>query len=377
MREGALAPGLFGASSPPVGLDIGTDQVRAAQIRPSGTGFTLVAYGSVPLPYGAVVEGEIVDPVAVSSAIRSLWKQAGLRSKEVCVGVSNQKVVVRLVDLPFMAPDELAGAVQYQAQDYVPIPIEGAVLSYEKIGEYMTPSDEHMMEILLVAAQREMISSVVSAVESAGLKLMQVDVTAFALARALLDSDPALFSDEDQGSVIGMIQITSGLTNIAVVERGVPRFTRVSSIGANHFTQAVANVLNMTFDEAQIIKDRVGLPVGDVEDVPVEGVDPEMVHRAREAMGHEASRFIAEIRRSLDYYLTQTTSAQTIKRIVLSGSGAQMEDLAAYLERALQTQVIIGDPLARVSASGAVERAVLADRTGCAAAVGLAMGGAE
>lgn len=377
MREDALAPGLFGASSPPVGLDIGTDHVRAAQVRPSGAGFTLVSYGSVPMPYGAVVEGEVVDPPAVSTAIRELWKRAGIRSKDVSIGVSNQKVVVRLVDLPFMDEAELAGAIQYQAQDYIPIPIEGAILSHEKIGEYVTPSDEHMMEVLLVAAQRDMISNAVAAVEGAGLRLSQVDLTAFALARALLSPDADILPEDDVGSATGLIQFTSGLTNIAIVERGVPRFTRVSALGANQFTQAVANVLNITFDEAEAIKLRVGLLSGDASETQVEGLDPETVRLAREALDREASRFIAEVRRSLDYYLTQTTQVQTIKRILLSGSGAKMEDLASYLERGLQTQVITGDPLARITASGAVEQAVLADRTGCAAAIGLAMGGVE
>ncbi len=372
-----MAPGLFGASSPPVGLDIGTDHVRAAQVRPSGAGFTLVSYGSVPMPYGAVVEGEVVDPPAVSTAIRELWKRAGIRSKDVSIGVSNQKVVVRLVDLPFMDEAELAGAIQYQAQDYIPIPIEGAILSHEKIGEYVTPSDEHMMEVLLVAAQRDMISNAVAAVEGAGLRLSQVDLTAFALARALLSPDADILPEDDVGSATGLIQFTSGLTNIAIVERGVPRFTRVSALGANQFTQAVANVLNITFDEAEAIKLRVGLLSGDASETQVEGLDPETVRLAREALDREASRFIAEVRRSLDYYLTQTTQVQTIKRILLSGSGAKMEDLASYLERGLQTQVITGDPLARITASGAVEQAVLADRTGCAAAIGLAMGGVE
>ena len=374
-----MAPVTLGAVPPPVGLDIGTDHVRAAFIKPSGSGFTLVGYGSVPMPFGAVVEGEIVDPQAVSSAIKELWKRAGIRSKDVAIGVSNQKVVVRLIDLPFMEKDELAGAIQYQAQDYIPIPVDEAILSYERIGDYMTPSDEHMMEVLLVAAQRDMINQAVSAVQGAGLKLAQIDITAFALVRSLLGPVTSVLPDEfeAQGAATGLIHITSGLTNIVVVERGVPRFTRVSSLGANQFTQAVANVLNLTFDEAEELKLRVGLPRVDGQPVAVPGLDAEVARAAQEALEREANKFIAEVRRSLDYYLTQATQAQTIKRIVLAGSGAELRDLGAYLEKGLQTQVIVGDPLTRIQATGAVEQAVLADRTGCAAAVGLALGGVE
>ncbi|MCL2503549.1 MAG: pilus assembly protein PilM [Coriobacteriia bacterium] len=373
-----MAPGLFGSALPPVGLDIGAQYVRAASVKPSSGGtFTLTAYGAVPMPYGAVVEGEIVDPAAVTAAIRDLWKRAGIRSKDVATGVSNQKVVVRLVDLPFMEAGELAGAIQYQAQDYIPIPIEGAILSHEKIGEYVTPSDEHMMEVLLVAAQRDMISAAVSAVTGAGLTLKQIDVGTFALARALLPPDASVMPEDAQGAATGIIQVTSGLTNIAVVERGVPRFTRVSAIGGNQFTQAVANALGVTFDEAEAIKLRVGLSSNDGVDMPVEGMDPEMVRVAREVLGKEASKFIAEVRRSLDYYLTQAVQVQTIRRILLLGTGMKMDDLARYLEKGLQTQIVAADPLSRVRASGAVEQAVLADRAGCAVAIGLAMGGVD
>ncbi len=316
-----MAPVSFGAVPPPVGLDIGTDHVRAALIKPSGSGFTLAAYGAVTVPFGAVVEGEIVDPHAVGAAIKELWKTAGIRSKEVAIGVSNQKVVVRLIDLPFMEKDELAGAIQYQAQDYIPIPVEEAILSYERIGDYMTPADEHMMEVLLVAAQRDMISSAVAAVEAAGLRLAQIDVTAFALVRSLLGPVASVLPDEldEQGSATALIHITSGLTNIAVVERSVPRFTRASALGGNQFTQAIANVLNLTFDEAETLKIRVGLPSLDGTAMAPAGVDPETARVAQEALEREANKFIAEVRRSLDYYLTQATQVRTIKRIVLAG----------------------------------------------------------
>jgi len=370
-----LAPVSFGAPAPPVGLDIGTDYIRAAQIKSTGAGFVLVNYGSVAMPFGAVVEGEIVDPDAVSGAIRELWKRHGFRVSDVAIGVSNQKVVVRLIDLPFMERDELEGAIQYQAQDYIPIPVEEAIIDFQIIGDYMTPTDEHMMELLLVAAQRDMIQTAVAAVEGAKLRLAQVDVTAFALVRSLLGTTPSWFADEggNAGEALGIVHMTAGLTNIAVVERGIPRFTRVSGLAGNQFTQAVANVLNLTFDEAEDLKNVAGLP--NIDGSTGADAVPENVKTAQEALEREANKFIAEVRRSLDYYLTQATQVRTIKRIYLTGTGSQLKNLPSYLEKGLQTQVVLGDPLSHVTASGAVEQAVLADRMGCAPAIGLALGG--
>jgi type IV pilus assembly protein PilM len=377
LREDALAPVSFGAPIPPVGLDIGTDFIRAAQVKASGTDNSLTAYGLIPMPLGAVVEGEVVDPESVSMAIKELWHRSGIRNKTVAVGVSNQKVVVRLIDLPYMERAELTGAIQYQAQDYVPIPIEEAIIDFQIIGDYMTPADEHMMEVLLVAAQRDMIGNIVRAVEGAGLRLVQVDVTAFALVRSLLGSGPSWFADEAEkpGEAIGVVHISSGLTHIAVVERGLPRFNRVSSLAANQFTQSIANVLNLTFDEAEELKAKAGLASIDSPGEVVQGADAQAVQTAQEALEREANKLIAEVRRSFDYYLTQATQVHTIGRIYLTGTGAELRNLPTYLERGLQTEVILGDALSGMQMSSSVESAVLPDRLGCAAAIGLALGG--
>ncbi|MFA5843384.1 MAG: type IV pilus assembly protein PilM [Coriobacteriia bacterium] len=374
--------GLFslGTSATAIGLDIGTDHVRVASVKPAGSGFVLNGYGVVPVPMGAVVEGEIVDAEAVSGSIKEVLRRSGIRTRECAIGVSNQKVVVRLIDLPFMERTELEGAIQYQAQDYIPIPIEDAILDFQVIGDYMTPSDEHMMEVLLVAAQRDMISLAVHAVESSGLKLTQIDVTSFAIVRALMaDSADVLPEEgEEAGEAVGVIHISSGVTNIAVVEKGIPRFNRVSSLAGNQFSQAIANVLNLTFDEAEAIKLQVGLPAMGSEGPPATAsdLDPQVVQVAQDALEREVNKFIAEVRRSLDYYLTQTAQIRTIRRILLTGSGAQLGNMAEYLEKGLQATVELADPLDRVQLASSASAVVQADRMGCAPAVGLALGGA-
>jgi type IV pilus assembly protein PilM len=372
-----LAPLYLGAPPPPVGLDIGTDFIRAAQVKSTSDGFVLTNYGWVTMPFGAAVDGEIVDPEAVSAALRELWKRSGFHVSDVAIGISSQKVIVRLIDLQFMERDELTKAIQYQAQDYIPYPVDQAILDFQIIGDYMTPSDEHMMEVLLVAAPREIITSAVQAVEGAKLRLAQVDVTAFALVRALLGTTPSWFNEEveNAGEALGIVHVSSGLTNIAVVERGIPRFTRVSPLASNQFTQAVANVLNLTFDEAEELKNQVGLPAIDGAPESQDAQAPANAQVAQEALEREANKFIAEVRRSLDYYLTQATQVRTIKRIYLTGTGSQLKNLASYLEKGLQTQVVIGDPLSHVSPSPSIEQIVMADRMGAAPAVGLALGG--
>lgn len=369
----------FGSNSSSIGVDIGTDHLRVAQVKPAGGSYSLVGYASSGLPLGAVVEGEIVDVEAVSAAIKGLWRNGSIRGKEVSIGVSNQKVIVRLIDLPYMERAELEGAIQYQAQDYIPIPVEDAILDFQIIGDYMTPADEHMMEVLLVAAQRDMIDNAVAAVEGAGLKLTAIDVTSFAIVRALMVPETAILPDENAGEAVGVIHISSGITNIAVVEKGVPRFTRVSSLAGNQFTQSIANVLNLTFDEAEELKIKVGLPaidgVGGVAEWP--GVDPQTAQVAQDALEREVNKFIAEVRRSLDYYLTQASQIRTIGRIILTGSGAQLGNISSYLEKGLQAKVTLGDSLSRVQVANSAVGHLDADRMGAGPAIGLALGGVE
>lgn len=367
----------FGSDQSVVGLDIGAEHIRVAQMKQTGSGFMLTGYGCVEVPMGAVADGEVFDVAAVSSAIKELWRRAGIRGKSVCTGVANQRVIVRLIDLPYMERTELQSAIQYQAQDYIPMAVEESIIDFQIIGDYTTSSDEHMMEVLLVAAHRDMIGNAVAAVEGAGLKLDQIDVSSFAIVRALMGMTPSVLP-EDEGQAIAIVHISSDITNIAVVERGIPRFNRISSLAGGTFTQAVAASMNLGFEEADRLKVLVGLPdiaTGETGIFP--GVGPEQVHAAQQALEREANKFIAEVRRSVDYYLTQASRARTIQRILLSGSASQLRNFQEYLSKGVQARVELADPLDRIQVAAGARVAVMDDRMGCTTAIGLALGGLQ
>lgn len=370
----------FGRGGFPVGLDIGSNSVHAAQLRPAGGQYTLTRYGRVRIPMGSVVEGEIVDTEAVGHAISQLWRKAGISEKNVITGVANQKVVVRMVEFPHMERSDLDGAIRFQAQDYIPIPIEEAILDFEVVGEYTNASDERMLEVLLVAAQRDMVNSHLATIERAGLKPRIIDASAFAIVRALMDAEGVLPPPEGEvPEATGIIHVSAGLTIIVVVERGRPRFTRVSALAGNDFTQSVADALNLTFDEAEDLKCAAGLPpLGGEERLPpgfpVE--KQELGDAAQEILERQVSKFIAEIRRSLDYYLTQATQVRAIRKLIVSGGGANLANLESYLEKGLQAEVETGKPLRNVKLSSGVSAdEVAADELAMPVCLGLAMRG--
>lgn len=349
-----------GKKSMPVGLDIGTNLFRAVQLSAGSPKPQLLNYSSIKVPVGAVVEGEIVDIEAASYALSQLWKSAGFSTKDVVIGLASQRVVVRLVNMPYMDQTELAGAIQFQAQDYIPIPVEDAIIDAKIISEFLSENDEKMIEVLLVAAQKDMVNNTVKAVESAGLKPQAIDLSAFAIVRALIE-DESYFLPEDEGNTEGglqasaLINISSDLTNIVVVENGVPRFARVTPLAGNDLTQAIADSLGLTFDEAEELKVKVGLRPLDKEQSTEPPDLPENlrvhVEAAQSIMETQVSHFVAEIRRSLDYYLTQATQIRNITRLVLSGAGAKLDNFAEHIERGLQAKVETGAPLKQVQPS--------------------------
>ena len=257
--------GIFsvGSSAPPVGLDIGTDHVRAAQVKPSGAGsLARQAYGAVAMPMGAVVEGEIVDVDAVSAAIRELWRRQPARQ-----GRRDRRIEPEGRRPPHRPA--VHGARRARGRD----PVPGAGLHPDpgrgrdpRLPDHRRLHDADRRAHDGSAARRRAARHDRRRRRGGrgrGLKLQQIDVTVVRASCARCwATPPSVLPDEDEeaGEATGVIHISSGLTNIAVVEKGVPRFTRVSSLAGNEFTQAIANVLNLTFDEAEDIKIRVGLP---------------------------------------------------------------------------------------------------------------------
>src|SRR3954449_10033465 len=173
------------AVRPAVGLDIGTSGVRAAELSMGKGPVTLERFGQVALPVGAVRDGEVIDSDAVAHAIKQLWVQAKFSTKKVVVGVANQKVVVRQVDLPWLPVADLRKSLSFQVQDFIPMPVEQAILDYHPLEEFTNDAGGRMLRVLLVAAARDMVSGAIDAVHKAGLQPEMVDLTSFAVLRAL------------------------------------------------------------------------------------------------------------------------------------------------------------------------------------------------
>jgi type IV pilus assembly protein PilM len=315
-----------------VGLDIGTSGVRAAELTLSKGGATLERFGQVALPLGAVRDGEVVDPDVVAGAIRQLWSQAKFSTKKVVVGVANQKVVVRQVDLPWLPTAELKKALAFQVQDYIPMPVEQAILDFHPLEEFTNDSGGRMLRVLLVAAARDMVDSALVAVTRAGLSPEMVDLTSFAVLRSLVSMD-SMGLDSLQAEAL--VDVGANITNIVVHQGGVPRFVRILLMGGSDITDAVAERLGVQPESAEQVKQETGMsPVaGATEGTP-----------AGRAIEATAGAFVEEVRGSLDYFMAQPGAAR-INRVVLSGGGSRLTGLPERLSAATRLPVQAARPM--------------------------------
>jgi len=346
-----------------VGLDIGTSAVRAAVVQ-TGKGVpVLKRYGQVSLPIGAVAAGEIVEPATVRDALTQLWKTAKLPHKRVVVGIANQRVIVRRVDVPYMSEEELRESLPFRAAEYIPIPMEEAILDFVPLEEFTTPDGEAMLSVLVIAAQRDMANDVLEVLSGVGVKPMAIDLQAFALVRAILGPD--LHFDEGARAVVN---IGAGVTQVAIVRSGTVRFLRIVPIGGEQFTRVLAEALALDFQEAERRKRKTGVtPDGDAASEPDEG---------KRALTEETDALIEEVRGSIDYYRSES-GGNAVDRILISGNGARLPHLANRMGRSLGLPVeavrIVGDDTLKFGRLGMSEAELAQVQPVLPVAVGLGL----
>jgi type IV pilus assembly protein PilM len=353
-----------------VGLDIQPGHVAAVQARVNGSIVVKHAVGA-PLPADTVREGEVLDESVLSEALRALFDDSRL-SRRVRLGVANQRTVLRTLELPPVTDrKELAAAVRFQAQDQVPMPLSNAVLDFHPLGVFDTP-DGPRQRVVLVAAQRDMIQHLLTAVRNAGLRPEGVDLSAFALIRSLYRPDP-----EHADRVLYLN--VDGLTNMAIAEGTTCRFTRVVGGGIEAMASELAERRSIPLVEARELIISVDLsappepepesgvtvvepePVGVAEDeqptvaaqnaqpdltadpayapaAPSEVASPEPEADVRAVLDNGIREIAGEVRNSLDFHRSQEGGGE-VSRVVLSGSALDLPGFADSLQEQLGVQV--------------------------------------
>ncbi|HET6791801.1 MAG TPA: type IV pilus assembly protein PilM [Actinomycetota bacterium] len=341
-----------------IGLDVGSTAVRAAELA-EGSPPTVVRAAQVPLPAGAVENGEVREVEAVSEGLRELWTRGGFKSRKVWMGVGNQRVVVREIALPTMPEKELRQSLGFQVQEFIPMPVDEAVLDYHLIEE-LEVDGRQMLRLLLVAAQKAMVDTLVRSATNAKLEPMGLDLVPFAMVRAVGATGAGMELERTGGEAV--VDVGAHVTNIVVHAAGETRFVRILPSGGRDITVAIARGLTVEDEVAERLK-RGEM----VEDSPA---TPE---QALEVAMQRATQFVDEIRSSLEFYTAQTQGAR-IERLLISGGGSKLAGFIDIVRQRIPVTVEPGRVFSKVGSQLSLSEDAQAEAEPVlATAVGLAI----
>ncbi len=312
-----------------IGLDIGSTHVRAVEVQQGRGAPVVLRYGEAPVPLGAVQDGEVTEPEGVIIAIRQLWAVHKFSHRDVVLGVGNQRVLVRNLDVPYMALDQVRSSLPFQVQETLPVAVEDALLDYYPSAEFAGATGRTLRG-LLVAATRDTVNANVAAVEGAGLRPLMVDLNAFALIRAHA-------ATTDPSRTCALVDIGARITNVVIVRHGQPQLVRTLPVGGQHLTDAVAGELGVSVGEAEALKRQVGVGVA----VPRE------LYQAAEAVMHVAQGLVEAVRNTFVYFASNNPG-QAAEAVVLSGGGSYLNGLGQYLSSASRLPVMMADVIGGV-----------------------------
>jgi type IV pilus assembly protein PilM len=336
---------------PTVGLDIGSSGVKAVALRQSRGGWALTAAGEMPIPVEDPETGQA--PAEVSGAIRDLFNLLQLRRARVAAALSGHAVIVKRLSLPAMSREELAEAIPWEAEQYVPFDLADVHLDYQIVNE-KSETAKTQLDVLLVAAKKDRVEDRTSVIAEAGRQAVVLDIEAFALANAYQMNYP----ERDADPLAAIVHIGRSATIACLLEHGQMAFTRDISLGGRVYSDALHREFGVDALTAERIQ-RGHVPA----DLPAEQVQALM----RDASG----QLILEVRKTVDFYRA-TAPIEKLTRIVLSGGACAAEGLVDLLGAEFDAPVEIFDPFRRVTRR---KGAIGGDVSGpaYAVAVGLAM----
>ncbi len=323
-----------------IGLDIGSSSVKAVQVKKSKSGVQLMAFGLEPLMPQTVVDGTIMDQGAVVDSIRALWGRLKLRQKEVAIAIAGHSVIIKKITVPPMSASELADQIPVEAEHHIPFAKDDVEIDYEIVNKQNATGQ---MDLILVAAKKEVVHDYAQVVRDAGLNPMVVDVCAFSAQNAY-EVNYTL----EPGETAVLINIGAAISNINIMRDGASLFTRDVTIGGNSFTEEIQKQLGVSQDEAEAYK------VGGSYDE--HGVVPQDVERIMEGV---AEVMAGEFQRSLDFFLA-TSSDTNVSRICLAGGTAKVAALQRAIERRSRLTLEVCDAWKRVQLDSKLDAGYLA-----------------
>jgi type IV pilus assembly protein PilM len=308
------------------GLDIGSKTIKIVEVQKSGEGFALAASGIVGIT-GSPID-KITDDkefAGISSVIKKLHSEAGVSDRNVVISIPEQLVFTRAIKFPLLTDQEIESAVKWESEQYIPIPVNEAIIQHTILERRETASPPEVV-VLLVAAPRVVVDKYIKVVQGAGLNVTAVETELIALTRALAPVDKSVL----------LVDIGANSTDIAICKKGLLSFSRSVPIAGEAFTRAVSQTLGVAPIQAEEYKKTYGLGAKELEGKIKGALDPVL-------------RMVTdEIKKAIHYYQTEE-KGEMPTAVIISGGTSGMREIISVLSNLLGMEVVIGNPFSRLS----------------------------
>lgn len=310
-----------------LGLDIGSHSIKLIELATEGTNVGIMAAGSVPTPANSLTSNAPNDIQNAANAITKLIKDTGAKGRNVQIALPEAKVFTRVIEVPALSDRELGSAIKWEAEQYVPLPMDQVNLDYSVLRD-TKDTGTNKMEVLLVAAPKSLLDKYLSILELAELTPLSAETEIIATSRALVRSLPSVKS-------ILIVSLGAQTTDLALLRGGIIGFTRSIPAGGDALTRAISQGLEFSAVQSEEYKRTYGLQTDKLDGKLVLAVKPVM------------DTIVGEMRRALAFY--QEKYRDNIQSIVLSGGTARLPGMVTYLATALGLEVQLANPWAGIS----------------------------
>lgn len=347
--------GLFTKSQPPiVGVDISSTAVKLLQLSRSGDRYRVEHYAVEPLPPNAVVEKNIVEVEAVGEAISRAMARSGSKAKHAAAAVAGSAIITKTIPMPAdLDEEEMESAVELEAVNYIPYPIEEVNLDFEVLGPM--PGNEEMVQVLLAASRSENVETRADALKLGGLTAKVIDVEAFAIENAFSLLAGTLNAPHD--GIVALVDIGATMTTLNIIREGRSLYHREQVFGGKQLTDEVMRRYGLSYEEAGLAKRQGGLP---------ESYEIEVLEPFKEALVQQISRLLQ--------FFYAGSEFNRVDQIVLAGGCASIPGMSEMVEEQLGVPSTVANPLAHMTLGARVQAHALAqDAPALMIACGLAL----
>ncbi len=309
-----------------LGLDIGSSLIKAVELREHKTGYELQLFDSYPVPHDVIVEGAIMDSIRLSETIREFFEKRKIKTKDVAIAMAGHSaVMVKRISLPEMTEEELSESIRFEAEQYIPFPIDEVNIDFQILGPRPEPGQ---MDVIIVAAKKDVMNEYIGVLKESGLNPVVVDVAAFALSNMY-----ELNYEIEPGRVIALFNIGASTMNMCVTVGGLPVFARDSSLGSNVITEALQREFNLSYEDAELLKRGK-----EVQSITPKEAEPVIMSAAEE--------IFSEVSKSIEYYITQR--GEQVQEIILSGGATLLKDFSQALSDRTGLEVRVAEPFRNI-----------------------------